>query len=164
MKGEIMDNKKVIIEQLVRKYSNMLLQIAYHNTVDKEEAKDIVQDVFVKFMESNRDYNDENHIRAWLIRVTINLCNNYNKSAWKRKRSLYELNDFSFEDEDRLLIQDLYKLAPKYRNVLYLHYYMGYTINEIAQIMKKNQGTISSWLRRGRSKMKQELEGGGNNE
>ncbi len=159
-----MDNKKVIIEQLVRKYSNMLLQIAYHNTVDKEEAKDIVQDVFVKFMESNRDYNDENHIRAWLIRVTINLCNNYNKSAWKRKRSLYELNDFSFEDEDRLLIQDLYKLAPKYRNVLYLHYYMGYTINEIAQIMKKNQGTISSWLRRGRSKMKQELEGGGNNE
>lgn len=155
-----MENEKIIIEQLVHKYSNMLLQIAYHNTIDREESKDIVQDVFIKFMESYKDYNDENHMRAWLIRVTINLCNNYNKSAWIRKRNLYEQNEILFEPKDRLLIQDLKKLAPKYRNVLYLHYYMGYTISEIAQIMKKSQGTVSSWLRRGRSKLKEELEGG----
>ncbi len=159
-----MEKKKMLIDELVREYSNMLFQIAYQNTLDREEAKDIVQDVFVKFIEVYQDYSDKEHIKAWLTRVTINMSKNYNKSSWKRKRSLFEENDFIFEEEDRLLRFVLMKLAPKYRNVLYLHYYLGYTISEISHIMERKQGTISSWLRRGRKKMRQELEGGIKNE
>ena len=76
--------KKMNIEarDVVEKYSNMLMQIAYQRTFNKSDSEDIVQEAFIKLVKNTNKIKDEEHLKYWLIKVTINLCNDYNKSFW----------------------------------------------------------------------------------
>lgn len=68
------------IEEIVEKYSNMIIQIAYQNVFNKSDAEDITQEVFIKLMKKIGTFASEEHMKAWIIRVTINLSKDYNKS------------------------------------------------------------------------------------
>ena len=154
-----------MIEDVFDRYADMLLRIAFQNTKNQADAEDIVQDVFLR-LQKQRSFKDDTHIKAWLIRVTINLCKNFAKSAWIRKTA--PLIGESWEPlspEQSEVFDRLWSLPQKYRNVIYLYYYEGYTVPEIAVMTGINVNTVSSRFSRGKKKLKDILiEGGYGNE
>ncbi len=152
---------KGTIERLVQKYSSMVLQIAYQYSFNKSEAEDITQEVFIKLYNNIKKIKNEEHIKAWLIRVTINLSIDYNRNYWNKNTTSLDENYKYFDEETKDVFNELKKLTPEYRNIIYLYYYQGYKINEISEILSMNQNTVSSYLTRARKELKHILEQGG---
>ena len=149
------------IEHLVQKYSSMVLQIAYQYSFNKSEAEDITQEVFIKLYNNIKKIKNEEHIKAWLIRVTINLSIDYNRNYWNKNTTSLDDNYKYFDEETKDVFNELKKLTPEYRNIIYLYYYQGYKISEISEILSMNQNTVSSYLTRARKELKHILEQGG---
>lgn len=139
------------------KFTDTVYRVACHNTVTYADAEDITQEVFMKILTYKKGFESEEHLKAWLIRVTINLCHNLN-----RKNSRFdELTDnipASERDSDILLC--VKALPENYRNAIYLHYYEGYTAAEIAEITNSKQNTVLSYLSRGREILRKQMIGG----
>lgn len=152
---------KGTIERLVQKYSSMVLQIAYQYSFNKSEAEDITQEVFIKLYKNIKKIKNNEHIKAWLIRVTINLSIDYNRNYWNKNTTSLDENYKYFDEETKDVFNELKKLTPEYRNIIYLYYYQGYKISEISGILSMNQNTVSSYLTRARKELKHILEQGG---
>lgn len=148
------------MQEIIEKYADMVYRIALTRTGIVENAEDIFQEVFLKLKEKKPNFKSEEHRKAWLIRVTINLTKNLNTSAWNNRIvTLNENIDFETKEESDVF-SVVCNLPQNYRTVIYLFYYEGYKVNEIANILKKQEGTIKTWLFRARQALKQELEGG----
>lgn len=145
-------------ENMVNTYSDMLLRISYQNLYNKSEAEDVVQDTFLQYIKKRVKFESEEHAKAWLIRITINNCKNRNKLARFRKEIPINDLEFAFTKEEEHVMSELFRLDAKYKNVLYLYYYEGYSLKEIGFILNKSVSTIGCWLQRGRTKLKIELE------
>lgn len=153
-----MEKEKISI--LVEKYSNMVMRIAYQNCFNKSDSEDIVQEVFIRLLK-NIHKLEEDYIKAWIIRVTINICKDYNKNFWYKKTEPLDNIEIEYFDKDEIeVFKVISKLKPIYRNIIYLYYYEGYKINEIAKILNLNENTVSSNLSRARKKLKGILEEG----
>ena len=148
-------------EKIVNTYSNMLLRISYQNLLNKSEAEDVVQDTFLQYVKMQKEFKSEEHVKAWLIRITINNCKNRNKLVRLRKEIPINDLDFAFSEEEQSLMSEVFRLDAKYKNVLYLYYYEGYSLKEISSILNRSVSTIGCWLQRGRKKLKVELERNG---
>ena len=145
-------------ERIIRQYSDMVYRIAVHNSRDPADAEDIMQDVFVELMTKCPCRDDPEHLKAWLIRVTVNKCRSLHRLAWRRKNvSLEECAD-AVQPERAGVMEEIRQLPENMRAVIYLYYYEEYTIAEIADILGKNQNTVSSTLQRARRKLKELLE------
>ena len=152
------------VKEVIEKYSDMVYRIALTRSGTIENAEDIFQDVFIKFSEKRPSFNNEEHEKAWFIRVTINLSKNMNKSVWNKKVVTLDEN-ITFENEEQSNVFSVVSELPQnYKTVIYLSYYEGYKVKEIAELMKKREGTIKTWLYRAREILKQKLEGGFENE
>ena len=103
-------------------------------------------------------FKDEEHVKSWLIRVTINQCLDYKKSLVKRSTVPIENMEIPFEHKEEGILEELQLLKEDERNILYLYYYEGYKIKEIAKILKQKQNTINSKLTRARKKLKEIME------
>ena len=146
-----------------RKYGNTVLRAAFAFCGSYAEAEDIVQDVFLSLHTTPRSFNDDEHLKAWLLRVTINKCKNLRRSfRFSRTCSIDEIEQseaiYEISTEGRELRRQIAELPHKYAEVIFLHYYEGYSIKEIAEIIEKNENTVGSLLRRGREKLRAELE------
>lgn len=149
-----------LFTEVLTRHSDMIYRIAYQYLKSKSDAEDVVQDVFIKLLEKQPDFESDENRKAWLIRVTINLSKDRLRSFWRRKTiPLTEINDRAVEDKTAVF-EELFQLQPKYRVVLYLHYYEYYTINEMADLLHTNPNTISARLQRGRQKLKLIIEEG----
>ena len=152
------------VKDVIEKYSDMVYRIALTRSGTIENAEDIFQEVFIKFSEKKPSFNNVEHERAWFIRVTINLSKNVNKSAWNRRVITLD-ESITFENkEESNVFSVVAELPQNYKTVIYLSYYEGYKVKEIAEIMNKREGTIKTWLYRAREILKQKLEGGFENE
>lgn len=145
-------------EEIADKYIDTIYRLALSRTKSQQYAEDITQDVFVKLISSRKNFESEEHLKAWLLRVTINLTKDLFSSSWfKTTDELSE--DISYRDEEK---SDLYyavmKLSQKYRTVIHLHYYEGYSVDEIAKITGASPGTVKSQLHRGRQMLKELIE------
>jgi len=148
------------MEEVIEKYSDMVYRIALTRTGTVENAEDIYQEVFLKYNEKQPAFKDDNHEKAWIIRVTINLTKNFKNSSWnKRVVNLDENMEFESKEEGEVFAV-VCGLPQNYRTVIYLIYYEGYKLKEVAKLMKKNEGTIKTWAFRARELLKQKLEGG----
>lgn len=153
---------KCEIEELVNKYSKMVFQIAYQNCFMKSNAEDVTQEVIIKLWKNLKKLKNEEHLKAWLIRVTINTSIDANRNYQNKKEVALEENISEYlEKEEQEVFTVLEKLKPISRNIIYLYYYQGYKINEIAKILKKNQNTVSTNLARARKELRRFLEEGG---
>ncbi|WP_295066671.1 RNA polymerase sigma factor [Ruminococcus sp.] len=146
-----------------RKYGNTVLRAAFAFCGSYAEAEDIVQDVFLSLHTTPRSFNDDEHLKAWLLRVTINKCKNLRRSfRFSRTCSIDELEQseaiYGISTEGRELRRQISELPRKYAEVIFLYYYEGYSIKEIAEITEKNENTVGSLLKRGREKLRAELE------
>ena len=127
------------------------------NTAD---AEDETANVFERFLNANVIFNSLDHEKAWFIRAAKNGCLNVLKSFWKVKRVDWENipQQISNNDKQRELLEKVLKLNKRYSMVLYLYYYAGYSTLEIAQILNANENTVRTRLKRGREKLRIELE------
>lgn len=144
------------IQNAVSKYLDTVLRIAYQNTQNQTDAEDVAQEVFIKLMKQPR-FNDEGHMKAWLIRVTVNQCKDLKKSFWHRNTIAISDDRQAAEEPAQEVWAEIWKLPKDYRNVIYLYYYEGYTVPEIAEILGRNVNTVSSWLTRARKSLKKIL-------
>lgn len=152
------------IEEVIEKYANMVYRIALTRTGTIENAEDIFQEVFLKYSEKEPKFQNEEHEKAWFIRVTINLSKNYNNSSWNKRIVSLDENIIFENKEENVTFSAICELPENYRTVIYLLYYEGYKVKEIAQILKSREGTIKTWLYRAREILKEKLEGGFENE
>lgn len=145
---------------IVEKYFDMIYKLALSQTKNRDSADDVVQEVFLRFLKSDKDFQSEEHIKAWLIRVTVNCCHNVFSNSWAQKTEPLT-EDIVFDTEEK---GDVYyavlELPQKYRAVIHLFYYEDMSIEEISKALGSNQSTIKSQLSRGRKMLKNILEGG----
>ena len=156
-----MDDQRA--EYLVEQYSDMILRLGFNWLGDMDDAMDICQEVLLKLLTDQRTFPDQGQERAWVIRLAINQCKNWKKSAWFRHRApledgLHLAAEVPDPDDDSLLEQ-IRRLPAKYRQVIYLRYYEGYEVQEIAQLLGRSPGLISTHLARARIKLREQLEG-----
>lgn len=156
-----MEVTKDYISDLLDKYGDMVLRIAYTYLKNRADAEDIVQDVFLRIIDKKPSFNDENHEKSWLIRATINMCKNKVNLFWnKNKCSIDDVQEFAVSDKyntDTSVFQAVMALGEKYRVVVYMYYYEGYSTPEIAEVIGKSETTIRSLLHRARNKLKDML-------
>lgn len=147
-------------EKIVDKYSDMIYRISYQNLRNSYDSEDIMQEVFLALLKSDIEFKSDEHLKAWLIRVTVNKCIDFKKSA--RYRTTLPLDDqvIQHNEEEQGIMEELFKLPEESRNIIYLYYYESYTIAEIAKILGKKQNTVNSKLQRARKKLKSILEKG----
>jgi len=126
---------------------------------NKADADDIIQDVFVKLLEKQPRFESSDHEVAWLVRVTVNQCKSHLRSYWQRK-TVPLLDSFPAQNsEQHDIMYAVTALAPKYRTVIHLFYYEGYSTKEIAEITKQKESTVREQLTRARRLLKVTLEG-----
>ena len=149
---------KITAQEAFKKYSDMVYRLAFARVKNKYDADDILQEVFLRFIKCKDKVNNDEHVKALLIRITINCSKSMFSSSWfKRTEPLSEhlsVSDPSFDTLDAVL-----RLPQKYRTVIHLHYYMGYSVDEIATILKSKPSTVKSQLHRARKMLKIDLEG-----
>ena len=142
-----------------KQYTDTVYRVALHNSTNFSDAEDVTQEVFIKLLETNKAFRDSEHLKAWLIRVTINLCRDKMKKM--SRETLVEAvvcNNSSEVGND--ILNAVKALPENYRNTIYLHYYEGYTAKEIGRILDAKENTVLSWLSRGREVLRKELDGG----
>jgi RNA polymerase sigma-70 factor (ECF subfamily) len=142
------------------KYAMMLYRIAIAQLGNRQDAQEVLQDAFIRLLYRAPVFVSDEHEKAWLIRVTINLCKNRLRNPWHRR---VVLADFDCADtmppEDAFLLQQVLGLPSRYKSVIHLHYYEGYSVSEIAGILRIGQSAVKMRLKRGRSLLKMEMEG-----
>ena len=140
-------------------YTDTVYRVAVHNTRCKSDAEDVTQEVFVKLLESSKKFKDGEHLKAWLIRVTINECRTLMRKYSRETEQSAEIADCAVYDDDSVL-ETVKALPENYRNAIYLPYFEGYTANEIGKILDAKENTVLSWLSRGRAALRKEMIGG----
>lgn len=155
-------------ERLAEKYLDCIYRVAVNGCKHHADAEDVVQNTFVKLWERTESFTDEEHARKWLIRVAVNECNSLWRSGWKRRTAyLEELTAESAGQveepayrmaEKSALYYAVQELPPKYRQIVYLHYYEEYSIRDIAEMMKLSETAVKTRLLRARQKLKSAME------
>ena len=145
-------------------YADTVRRICFVHLKSIPDTEDIFQEVFLKYALRCADFEDLSHEKAWFIRVTINACKDLLKSAFRRCTvSMDELIDLPApeREEHREVLEAVLQLPSKYKDVVYLHYYEGYSAVEIAAILGKNINSIYTLLARARAQLKTTLGGDG---
>ena len=148
-------NRPVDWEALVTQNENRLYRTALAILGDPQEAEDAVQDAFVRFLERAPAQLDSPD--AWLMRVLTNGCKSRLRLAWRRVGPLPETLAAP-GPEEREELEELFSLPPEDRLVLHLHYYEGWSTDEIGQMLGQKPGTVRSRLARAREKLRKLLE------
>ena len=148
------------------RYSNMIFKICILNLKNIADAEDVTQEVFLKLMcQANTEFVDADHEKCWIIRVTINLCKDRYKSFWNKNKN--NIDDYQELCSDNLLevdyhdleiLQKIMELPIKYKDVIHLYYYEGYSVKEISKILNCGESTIKMRMKRGRELLKMEME------
>ena len=150
-------------EYLVEHYADLILRTGKTWLGDMDDAKDICQTVLIKLLENPREFPDPVQERAWVIRVAVNECKNWRKTAWFRRRvPMDESLQLAAEDpepEDGGLLAQVQALPAMYREVIFLRYYEGYEVKEIAALLGRSPALVSTHLKRGKEKLRNMLGG-----
>lgn len=152
--------EKKFFDTTVGRYQDMVYRVALHAVASPSDAEDVVQEVFLRLYTYKKPFDNEEHLRRWLIRVTVNICKNILKSWWRRRRvSLEDVAEPPVFDEP--VEQELYNivlsLPEKYRTVLDLFYYEELSTAEIADVLGLRQSAVTTRLSRARIMLKKEL-------
>ena len=155
--------KEEEVQSKYEMYKDIIYNIAYTYVHNSDDSLDISQDVFMKYLNSNEEFETLDNEKYWLIRVTINTSKNYVTSSWKKK--VYSdsdvINNYSDKNEDNDEKQMYYhivtNLKDKYKEIIILHYYEDFKVEEIASILKLSISCVKKRLERGRQIIKEEV-------
>lgn len=169
--SEIADRDALQIK--IDSYSDMLFKIAFLQIRNKQDAEDVVQETFYQFIKTNKEFESEEHEKAWLIRVTLNGCRKIWRSAWYRHTdAMPEVEvpqgmqgecesgmekELLQRERSREIMEAVLKLPGKYREVIHLFYFQQMSIKEICLITERRESTVTSQLTRGREMLRKKL-------
>lgn len=159
--------KEEILGEIMLEHGNPLVRLAFSYVKDKETAKDMVQNTFIKCYENLDEFRYDSSIKTWLYRITINQCKDY-LGSWNYRKVHAKsvlgstITSFLTSPEDKVIkgfekkeLKDcILSLPQKYREVIFLYYYESLTIDEIAEVTQINNNTVKTRLRRAKQKMK----------
>ena len=145
---------------LAQRYIDTVYRVALNYIKSPADAEDITQDVFLKLLQQKQTFDSDDHVKYWLIRVTINGCKNLVRSRWWKAESFEEYaGKLVFDNQEQSeLFYTVMALPRKYRLPIYLHYYEGYSTQEIGQLLKLPKNTVCTQLKRGRELLKKALQ------
>jgi RNA polymerase sigma-70 factor (ECF subfamily) len=147
------------IRKVISAYGDTVYKIAFSYCKGHADAEDIYQDVFTKYFQHTQPFESNTHEKAWLIRVTINCSKSFLRSNWHKRIIL--LKDYQEEtssmDNNNDLLNTVLELPVKYREVIHLFYYEGYSTKEIAAILTRSETTVRTQLQRGRDILRNKL-------
>lgn len=124
------------------------------------DAEDVTQETFCRLLYRAPPFSDEEHRKRWLLQVAANLCRNQLKCFWRKQVTQLEENTFlAIAPEEMDALNAVMALPEKYKLPIHLHYYEGYSVAEIAEILRLGQSAVKMRLKRGRELLKIELEG-----
>lgn len=149
------------VNEVIARYQNNLYAIAFNICKNKDDAEDVVQETFIQYHTYKKEFENEQYIRAWLIRVAINKAKNLSKTFWRKNKQNLEdyMETLTFETPaSENLFETVMKLPEKYRIVIHLFYYEDYAIREIANILKISESNVKVRLSRGRTLLKEALQ------
>ena len=150
------------VNQAIEIYSDMIMRIAMTHMKNMQDTEDIFQEVFLKYVKSDAIFESKEHEKAWFIRVTMNLCKDSLKSFFRK--NMLPIDDYvstfpNITNSNKEVLSAVLSLPDKYRDVIYLYYYEGYAIKEIAQLLHKNVNTIYTLLNRAKPLLKEKIGG-----
>lgn len=150
-------------EEVIEKYSTMLYRLAMVRMQNEEDAKDVVQDTFLRFIQhiqKGKEFNDDEHLKAWLLTVAANRGKSILSLAWNRKtEGMDNAREIAApEEKTEYAYEYVMRLPEKYRIAIDLFYYEQLTTEQIAAVMKTKSATVRSYLHRGREKLKDMME------
>lgn len=152
---------------IAKQYSDNIFRIAFNYCRNRADSDDIVQNVLIKLYRSDKKFENDEHIKNWIIRVTVNECKKLLISPFKKNTiSLETISEtITFESQEE---SDLYyavmELPQKYRIIVHMYYYEDYSINEIADMLEENSSTVATRLQRARKRLKDKLKEVWNND
>ena len=145
-------------EAAVERYADTVFRLAYSYLKNRVDAEDVMQETLLKLY--GQSFESPDHERFWVIRVAANECKRLLRSPWRRRTGpLEEVPETAAFDTPAQseLFQEVMALPPKYRAAIYLHYYEGYAVREIAEIMGANPSTVQTWMMRARGQLRTNL-------
>lgn len=151
--------KNEIFALAVQRYSDTVFRAAMHNCSCTADAEDVVQDVFEKLLCYNGRFESEEHLKAWLLRVTINRCRDLAKSNWNRHTVAFDpvrddIAELVHDPRDADVWDAVGQPPDNLRSSVHLHYVEGYTTDEIARMLHSQPATVRTWLSRARARVK----------
>ena len=147
-------------EILVDKYKNPLYTAAFSACGNPQDAEDAVQESFIRYHSSKKEFENEEHIKAWLLRVAINQARDMSRSFFRKNSAALEdyMETLEFQSpEDRGLFETVMGLPEKYRVVLHLYYFEDYSVKETAALLSVTEGSVKTRLSRARAMLKEIL-------
>ncbi len=158
MSDSLLRTDKEIAEMYIR-HGRTVYRVCYAFMKNPADTEDAVQDTFFQLIKSGPSFESEEHEKAWLIRTASNICKNALRHWWRRRENIEDFHDFPGSEgiETDEVLQTVMNLPGKYKAVVYLYYYEGYSSVEIAEILKKPQSTVRNYLHDARAILKERL-------
>lgn len=146
-------------DEIYNLYSKDIYRLIYSYLFNIHDTEDVLQKSFIKLYKNNRILSLSNEdIKKWLFKISINEAKDILKSPWKKIITLLDKDDDISSNNTNSLIEPLKNIPENYRVPLYLHYYEGYSIKEIAILIKKTESAVKMRISRGKEKLKIEME------
>ena len=143
----------------IDRWGDMVWRLALARTRHVQDSEDVFQEVFCRFFRHEGELDSDEHRKAWLIRCTLNCTNTLLAAPWRRHLPLEEAVLRAVEPDDRAVYQAVLALPRPYRTAIHLHHVEGYSVAEVAALMGAKEGTVKSWLSRGRDRLAASLKG-----
>ncbi|MCI8403936.1 MAG: sigma-70 family RNA polymerase sigma factor [Clostridia bacterium] len=150
------------LKRAVDRYADTVRRICLLYLKNYHDTEDIFQNVFLKYCLYNKEFQNDEHEKAWIIRVTVNACKDFLKSFYHKNIMPVEaIQDMAVnaDNDQSLVLEAVLSLPQKYKDTVYLFYYEGYTASEISKITGKKENTIYTFLARARKLLKEMLGG-----
>ena len=144
---------------VLSRYADMVYRLAFARTKSRYDADDILQEVFLRYIRSAPDFQEEEHCRAWLIRTTVNCSKTLLMSAWFRKTVPLDDTLVAEMRETGEVYDAVLRLPIAYRTVVHLYYYEGYSVAEIGGLLGCKEATVKTRLHRARNLLRDTLKG-----
>lgn len=149
------------IDEMFEKYKDRVFAIGFSYFRNSVDADDVVQETFYKLFRSEKEFESEEHIRNWIMRVAVNECKRVTLSSWFKKKE--RLEDYAAsllwnDPEESEVFLAVMGLPKRYRTVIHLYYYENYSVKEIAELLDQSCTAVTTQLARGRKKLKEKLE------
>ena len=145
----------------VERYADMIKRICLLRLKSPQDTDDVFQSVFLKYLDSTKEFKSADQEKAWFIRVTLNACTDWLRGLARRRTLPIDaaLEEAAAPEESRALLEAVLALPDRYRDVIYLHYYEGYSAVEIGHILGRRENTVYTLLARARALLRKELGG-----
>ena len=146
--------------QAARTYGDTVYRVAYHALNNPADAEDVAQTVLLRLYEHKKEFESEEHMKHWLLRVAVNESRKLRRSLWRHASVPLEEWRETAAPEDPAkaeVLEAVMALEPKYRLAVYLYYYEGLSVAETAAAMRANVSTVQTWLLRARARLRKEL-------